>query len=119
MKVLLLNPPVSDPTCRYSSLYHLKSYITHKSTHQVFVKDINIEWLDYLIKENYTDRFQEQVKQFRKTFESKCKISTYEAVWYHKLISPKTINWLASVVVPMDILTTLSIGIQNHLKRIK
>lgn len=92
MKVFLLNPPVSDPTCPYSSLYHLKGNIEKKSHHTIMIKDTNIEWLDYLINHNYTDKLLANVESMKDRFEKKDKLTTLEYLHYCKLVDTHIIT---------------------------
>ena len=88
MKVILINPPVCDPTCPYSSLYYLKSYVEAKSKHSVVVKDTNIEWINYLVDNNYTEKFLLNVNSLLARFEQENHLSSFDFIHYYKLLNP-------------------------------
>lgn len=95
MKVLYLNPPVLDPTAPYCSLYQLKGYIEEKSEYDVVVKDINIEWLNYMLTREKIDDLLAIRRKLICQYENADTLSKKETLHYYKLKNPEfeVNNW--------------------------
>lgn len=88
MNTIYINPPVGDPTCPYCSLYHLKSFVEKNSDHHMWVRDSNIEFLDYLIRNYYTSKFQQLKAELISNYEKKPELQGIELFHYYKLKNP-------------------------------
>ena len=53
MKVILIYPPLTDPTCGYLSLPYLASYVRSVRDDEVQIIDANVEALEYLAQPQY------------------------------------------------------------------
>lgn len=90
MNTIYINPPVGDPTCPYCSLYHLKSFVEENSNHRMWVRDSNIEFLDYLIRNHYTSKFQKLKESFITDYEKKTELKGIEIFHYYRLKNPNS-----------------------------
>ncbi len=88
MRVEFVYTPTADPTCPWGSLYMLKGYLQETTNHQVTVRDLNIEWLHYMLEDASLRKIEHEIERQKAYYESKPFLSGIEQFAYLRLLHP-------------------------------
>lgn len=85
MKMVLMHPPLDDPTLPYHSTAYLKGHLVANGFCDVHMRDINIEFVNHLFEANTITRLNEIADERRRSLERKVHLSFEEQEEYHAI----------------------------------
>lgn len=88
LNVEFVYTPTADPTCPWGSLHMLKGYLNDNSDHDVTVRDLNIEWLEYLRSARKLNDVSTLISDKLAYFEAKPNLTGAEQFAYYRLLNP-------------------------------
>lgn len=91
MNLLLIHPPLDDPTLPYHSTAYLKGNLAAQGFTDVVMRDINIEFVNYTFEPSVFSEFNEEADRRLRELGSRAHMSYPEQEEYHALFSaPRT-----------------------------
>jgi len=78
MNIVLVHPPLDDPTLPYHSSAYLTGHLLKNGFSDVIARDINIEFVNYCLLEESVKLFQDEAERRRAKFEHRSKLSFIE-----------------------------------------
>jgi anaerobic magnesium-protoporphyrin IX monomethyl ester cyclase len=71
MKIMLIHPPLDDPTIPYHSTAYLAGHLRHNGFSDVTTRDINIEFVNYCLDAERVTVFNSEIERKLHQFEAK------------------------------------------------
>lgn len=96
MRLLLIHPPLDDPTQPYHSLAYLAGHLDHNGFKDFAIRDINIEFVNYCLEESQINLFNEEIQNRLRALSSKPKLGFSEQDEYYTL-------WNAPKLAPANV----------------
>src|SRR5580704_8879233 len=87
MKLLLVHPPLDDPTLPYHSTAYLKGNLLARGFTDVVMRDINIEFVNYTFEPAIFSAFNEEADRRIQDFGEREHLSFQEQEEYQALFS--------------------------------
>lgn len=87
MKIILLSPPVYDPTQPYISVPSLSAFLKQKGYKEIFIKDVNIEAFDSLLSKRFLSEISKRYLDKISVIEKKNRLSLLDQREYFQTIS--------------------------------
>jgi anaerobic magnesium-protoporphyrin IX monomethyl ester cyclase len=69
VKIVLIHPPLDDPTLPYHSTAYLRGHLQHNGFENVATRDLNIEFVDYCLDPDVAQEFSDEIESRAKRFE--------------------------------------------------
>jgi len=88
LNVQFVYTPTADPTCPWGSLHMLKGFLEDNTDHNVIVRDLNIEWLEYLRSKPQLKMISEKIQSKLDYFHKKESLTAREQFSYYRLLNP-------------------------------
>ncbi|HMG33687.1 MAG TPA: radical SAM protein [Blastocatellia bacterium] len=85
MKITLMHPPLDDPTLPYHSSAYLKGNLVRNGFTDVSMRDINVEFVDYCVRQENVDSFYEEGERRLRDLERKATLSFEEQEEFYGL----------------------------------
>jgi anaerobic magnesium-protoporphyrin IX monomethyl ester cyclase len=82
IRYLLVNPPLTDPTCPYHSISYLMAAAVDQGFTGGKAVDVNVEALNFMAQPREVDALLELAADVRVTIEAKSSLSRYEQMQY-------------------------------------
>lgn len=86
MRITLIHPPLDDPTLPYHAIAYLAGQLRAHGFDQVSSRDINIEYVDYLLSAEGVQMFCAESERRRDILASKERLSYREQEEYYELL---------------------------------
>ena len=78
MKIVLVHPPLDDPTLPYHSSAYLTGHLRKNGFNDVSARDINIEFVNYCLREQIINELLEEGERRRVSFEQSPRLTFIE-----------------------------------------
>jgi anaerobic magnesium-protoporphyrin IX monomethyl ester cyclase len=93
MRLVLVHPPLDDPTIPYHSTAYLAGHLAHNGFTDVAIRDINIEHCNWTFEEDVVSGFYEEAARRLATFERRGALNFAEQEEYLGLWRPRLVSF--------------------------
>ena len=102
MKIVLIHPPLDDPTLPYHSIAYLRGHLAHNGFHDVSARDLNVEFVNYCLEEDVIRQFYDEIDARQKRFASRGGLAFNEQeefyqLWSAERVDPRLVREAAAV----------------------
>lgn len=95
MKIALIHPPLDDPTLPYHSTAYLRGQLVHDGFHDVSVRDLNIEFVNYCLEEEVNKEFQNRITRRLDQLTAQGSLTFSQQEQFYALWAPQMIEHAA------------------------
>ncbi len=100
MKITLLYPPMEDPTLPYHATAYLRGHLLKNGFHDVTMRDLNIEFINYCLEEDTVRGFYDEAGRRLRASGENSGLAALEqlefiALWGHQPIEPSALQQAA------------------------
>ena len=85
MKLVLMHPPLDDPTLPYHSTAYLAGQLIHNGFTDVVLRDVNIEFVNYCLRKETVTRFCEDAGHLHSRLKGRLPLNFQEQEQFHNL----------------------------------
>lgn len=93
MKILLMHPPLDDPTIPYHSTAYLAGHLVHSGFADVRIRDMNVEYVNWCLDESRFHRYYEEAQRRRREFEGRESLDYWDQEAYYSLWVPSELTY--------------------------
>lgn len=92
MKIVLIHPPLDDPTIPYHATAYLAGHLRAKGFDDVVMRDVNIEYVDDAVKPDTVRWVYEEIERHIENFRQAGELSYPDQEAYYRLLSKPRID---------------------------
>jgi anaerobic magnesium-protoporphyrin IX monomethyl ester cyclase len=92
MRLTLIHPPLDDPTLPYHSTAYLKGHLVQSGFHNVGMRDLNVEFVDYCLHKDQVSEFYQEGQRRIQRFTSQPYLSLQEQEEYLGLCNSRRVH---------------------------
>ena len=107
MKMMLIHPPLDDPTIPYHSTAYLKGHLAANGFHGVSMRDVNVEYVNWLLRPDTVAAMNEQAASRLDDIRSSAALGYEQQERYYGLLAtsrsdPAAVGGAATALRTMD-----------------
>jgi hypothetical protein len=92
MKIVLIHPPLDDPTIPYHATAYLAGHLRAKGFDDVVMRDVNIEYVDDAVKPDTVRWVYEEIERHIEKFRQAGELTYPDQEAYYRLLSKPRID---------------------------
>jgi anaerobic magnesium-protoporphyrin IX monomethyl ester cyclase len=96
-KIMLIHPPLDDPTIPYHSTAYLTGHLQHNGFTDVSMRDINVEFVNYCLEDSIANSFYEEATRRLAFLASRPSLNFREQEQYYAFLSARRPDLQAAV----------------------